>query len=362
MSELWTKFKALTDAAQDDVCGHRSARFEELITQAKTPRGTCPILKIALTNACERDCNYCPFRARRNTRRWRLKPEELARGFWELYKKGLVKGLFLTSGVRWSPTRAMDDLLKTAELLRFKFGYSGYLHLKVMPGAEEAQVERAVQLADRVSVNLEAPNPERLRRLSGTKDFKGELFSEIVKIKRAIELEEAKTDQTTQFVVGPAGESDLELLRTADFLIRKMGLKRVYFSPFRPVPGTPFEDLPPESPARAHRLYQASFLIRDYGFRYKELPFTPDGMLPGEPKEAWARAHPELFPVEVTSADYEELIRVPGIGPKAARAIIRARREGLGGLEDLARLGVNLNKAAPYITVKGKRAWQPSLF
>ncbi len=362
MSELWVKFKALTEAAQDDVCGHRALRLEELVSRVKTPRGECPILKIALTNACERDCNYCAFRARRNTRRWRLKPEELARGFWELYEKGFVKGLFLTSGVRWGPVRAMDDLLKTAEILRFKYGYRGYLHLKIMPGAEPAQVERAVQLADRVSVNLEAPNPERLKALTGSKDFRGELLSEVAEIKRQIELNEAKADQTTQFVIGAAGESDEELLRTADFLIKKMGLKRVYFSPFRPVPDTPFEDLKPESPARARRLYQASFLLRDYGFSWQDLPYR-DGMLSGDPKELWARAHPEAFPVEICRAEYEELVRVPGIGPKTARKILQRRAlGGFSSLRELGAIGVNLRKALPYITFKGKRAWQPSLF
>ncbi len=234
-----------------------------------------------------------------------------------------------------------------------------------MPGVEPDQVREAMRWADRVSINLEAPNPERLSRLAPQKVFGAELERPLYTAGR-IRREEPPgiawsgrwPSLTTQMVVGAAGESDREILETAARLHREIGLARVYFSPFHPVPDTPFEGLPPTPPVRAHRLYQAEWLLRAYGFRLEELPFDERGNLPLEedPKWAWARRTLLERPVEIQRASYEELLRVPGIGPKTARALLRARREGrLTQPEDLAALGVPLARAAPFITLRGRR-------
>ncbi|MEO0141329.1 MAG: radical SAM protein [candidate division WOR-3 bacterium] len=355
---LFDRLGTLVDAAHDDKCSEKSFTLREFIHMAQTPRGSCPILKVAMTNACENNCYYCALRRDRDLRRTRLTPDEMARAFVELHRKGLVEGIFLTSGVRGGPIRSMDDILSTGELLRRKYGFKGYMHLKIMPGADEAQIEAACRLADRVSVNLEAPNPERLSALSPDKSFREDLGRAIRRIKSIIERTGVRSGQTTQMVVGAAGETDREILVTTEKLYKDFGLKRVYYSPFRPVPGTPLEWLPPEDPRRTARLYQADFLLRDYGFSAEDLPLDEEGRLPAgtDPKMAWAKAHPERFPVDLARADYHELLLVPGIGPKTAKKILQHRaRHGIS-ISDLRGLGVIMKRAAGFITVKGKRA------
>jgi len=317
------------------------------------------LLKTLLTSACERDCLYCPFRAGRDFRRATFAPDELARLFLQLHQRGIAEGIFLSSALAGSGVRTQDRLIATAEILRRQYGFRGYIHLKIMPGAEREQVAAAMALADRVSVNLEAPNDRRLARLAPHKVFTEELLQRlrwIGALRRR--MPGRRPSATTQFVVGAAGESDLELLATTAFLYRQLGLARAYFSGFRPVPDTPLEDHPPTPPLREHRLYQASFLLRDYGFGVEELPFDPDGNLPlGEdPKLAWAREHLAQAPVEVNRADRHALLRVPGIGPKGARRLLAARRQGrLRDLSDLRKLGIAADQAAPFILLDGRR-------
>lgn len=355
---LFDRLSALVDAAHDDKCSERSFSLRQFVHMARTPRGACPILKVAMTSACENNCYYCALRRDRDARRTRITPDEMARAFMELRAKGVVEGIFLTSGVRGGPVRSMDEILATGELLRRKYGFKGYIHLKIMPGADEAQIEAACRLADRVSVNLEAPNPERLSRLSPDKSFRDELGKAIREIKSILERTGLRSGQTTQMVVGAAGESDREILATTEKLYKAFGLKRVYYSPFRPVPGTPLEEMPPENPKRTARLYQADFLIREYGFSADDLPVDEDGRLRSgaDPKMAWARLHPERFPVDIARADYQELILVPGIGPKTAKKILQHRARYGISQADLRGLGVIMKRAGEFITVKGKKA------
>lgn len=336
------------------------------IFEAATPHGRVPLLKTLLTSACERDCFYCPFRAGRNFRRATLKPDELAQTFEAMYRAGLVKGLFLSSGIIGGGVRTQDRLLATAELLREKYGFRGYLHLKLMPGAERAQVERAMQLADRVSVNLEAPSTERLARLAPHKVFTEELLRPLRWVEEIRREQGGRgPSQVTQFVVGPAGESDYELLATTEMLYRELHLARAYYSAFSPVPDTPLDGHAPTPPLRERRLYQASFLLRDYHFRLSDLAFDADGNLPldVDPKAAWAQRHLAERPVEINRAGREELLRIPGIGPKGAEAILKARRQGaLRDLADLRKIGVIPERAAPYILLAGRRpAYQLAL-
>jgi predicted DNA-binding helix-hairpin-helix protein len=331
------------------------------------------LLKTMLSSACERDCFYCPFRAGRNYRRATFRPQEFARLFAELAHKGAVEGLFLSSGIAGGGIRTQDKLLDTADILRNKFGFRGYLHLKIMPGAEKAQVERAMQLADRVSVNLEAPNSERLARLAPHKTFLEELLQPlkwVEEIRRSTPPTRAWNQRwpssVTQFVAGGADESDLELLTTTEYLHKNVGLKRAYFSAFFPIRDTPLENKAPVDPIREHRLYQASFLLRDYGFNLEELPFISSGNLPlgSDPKLAWAQVNLTHTPLELNRAEYAQLLRVPGIGPKGAEAILQARRAGkLRDLSVLKKLGILAARAAPFVLLDGKQpATQPSLF
>ncbi len=339
------------------------------IHKAVMPGGRrIPLLKAMLTTACERDCHYCGFRAGRNEWRITFKPEGLAKTYHEIFQAGLLDGLFLSSGVFAGGPNTQNHMIDVAEILRIKLGYRGYLHLKIMPGAERDQVMRAMQLADRISINLEAPNPERLSCLAPAKRFSDELLQPLVWI------EEIRTSvpahrgwggrwpsSTTQFVVGAAGESDLEILSTVSRLHQTHGLSRAYFEAFSPVQGTPLENHPAENPIREHRLYQASFLLRDYQFDLEDLPFTQEGLLPisTDPKLAYAKKALVETPIEVNLANRTELLRVPGIGPRGADAILNSRRHRrLRYLSDLSNIGILAERAAPYITLDGHRAPQ----
>ena len=350
---------------QTGGCGNN--KDDIYIYPAVLPNGKhIKLLKTLLNSACERDCYYCPFRAGRDFRRAAFNPEEFAKLFVELHRRGIAEGLFISSGVAGGGISTQDKLIAATEILRFKLSFRGYVHLKIMPGAEQAQVERAMQLADRVSVNLEAPNTERLARLAPHKQFLEELLQPLKWV------EEIRRSQppvkgwngrwpssVTQFVAGGADESDLELLTTTAYLYRSLRLKRAYYSPFRPVPDTPMENHPPTPPQREVRLYQASFLLRDYGFDLEELPFEANGSLPLpiDPKLAWAQKSLAHRPIEVNRASRSELLRVPGIGLKGAEAILKARREGrLHDLSTLRKLGILAERAAPFLLLDGKMA------
>ncbi len=328
-----------------------------------------PLLKAMLTTACERNCNYCAFRARRKYRRVTFKPDEMAKTFHDAHRSGWVDGLFLSTGVFAGGVHTQDKLLETASLLREKYGYRGYLHLKLMPGVERDQVRQAMLLANRVSANLEAPSQDRLTCLAPQKDFRGELLQPLLWAEE-IRAEEryppspwssAWASTSTQFVVGPAGESDLEILAVVDSLFRTANLRRSYFEAFNPIIDTPFENLPAEKSLRQHRLYQASYLLRDYGFGLEELPFLSDGRLPEtrDPKQAYADLHMRQEPLDLNHASREALLRIPGIGMRAVEAILRARKQHpLTEVGQLRRLGISAERCAPYILLDGKHPLQ----
>jgi predicted DNA-binding helix-hairpin-helix protein len=363
------------EPAEDVDCPKLPSRPKDIaLTDAILPGGKrIRLLKTLLTSACERNCYYCPFRAGRDFRRETFKPDELAHTFMALHRAGLAQGIFLSSGIIGRGVRTQDRMLAAAEILRNKLGYLGYLHLKIMPGAERDQVLRSMQLADRVSINLEAPNSQRLETLAPRKQFFDELFTPlqwIDDIRRTLPAEQGWNGRwpssVTQFVVGGAGESDLELLSTTERLYHQLHLRRAYFSPFHPVPDTPLEDRPAESPTRERRLYQASFLLRDYGFDLEELPLDREGNLPLglDPKAAWAEDNLSGQPLEINRASRGDLLRIPGIGPKGAEAILAARRKNrIHCMDELGKIGVATSRIAPYILLDGKRpAFQPTLW
>lgn len=354
------------EPAEDVGCPKRNTRTDDIvISEAVIPGGNrIPLLKTLLTSACERNCFYCPFRAGRDFRRATFHPEELAKTFMSLHQAGIAKGIFLSSGIVAGGIRTQDKLIDTAEILRNRFSYRGYLHLKIMPGAERGQIERAMQLADRISINLEAPNRKRLELLAPRKEFMDEL------LKPLRWVEEIRRNQSphngwngrwpssvTQFVVGAVGESDQELLETSEKLFKQFRLKRTYFSAFHPIPDTPLENQPAESPQREFRLYQASFLLRDYGFSLADLHFESGNLpLDTDPKLAWARLHLAEKPIEINRASPEELLRIPGIGRKGAETLVSARRQqSFREISQLGKLGINTSHAAPFILLDGTR-------
>ena len=333
---------------------------------AQLPNGKqIHLLKTLLSSACERDCYYCPFRAGRDFRRATFRPQEFAELFMKLHQSKAVEGIFLSSGIAAGGANTQNKILDTAEILRKRFGFRGYMHLKIMPGAEKGQVERLMQLADRVSINLEAPNTERLAKLAPHKTFMEELFRPLRWVEEIRQSQPASKgwngrwpSTVTQFVAGGSDESDLELLTTTDWLMKNVRLKRAYFSAFSPIRDTPMENKAAVDPMREHRLYQASFLLRDYGFDLEDMPFAHDGNLPlpTDPKLAWAQMNLTERPVEINRAEKRDLLRVPGIGLKGAEAILKARRTGkLRELSSLRKLGIIVPRAAPFLLLDGKR-------
>jgi predicted DNA-binding helix-hairpin-helix protein len=308
-------------------------------------------------------CKYCFTSCAIKRKRTTFKPDELATTFVTLNRERRVDGLFLSSGIVPDADTTMEKMLATVERLRLKEGYTGYIHLKLIPGASFEYVERAVELADRVSLNLEAPNQARLTELAPDKEFASNMWgrlawaAELMRRARA-EGRKAAKSLTTQFVVGAAGESDRELLDTIDRAHRELDLRRAYFSAFHPIERSPCADQPAEDPTRAFRLYQADFMLRDYGFSAADLPFDDAGLLPRDktPKQAWAEQYLHE-PIEVNRAPRHVLLKVPGIGPKSADKIIAARREvRLRDMTQLKALGVTTGWAAPYVLLDGRRA------
>ena len=349
------------------ACFSPKERDQAFTHPAQLPNGQkILLLKTLLTSACERDCFYCPFRAGRDFRRATFQPDEFAGLFAKLSAAKMAEGVFLSSGVAGGGVRTQDKLLATAEILRQKYQYRGYIHLKIMPGAEKDQVYRAMQLADRVSINLEAPNTERLAKLAPHKIFLEELLQPlkwVEEIRRTVPAHKFWNGRwpstVTQFVAGGSDESDLELLTATNWLNKNVRLKRAYFSAFHPIIDTPFENKPATDPMREHRLYQASFLLRDYGFDLEDLPFTSESNLPlhADPKQAWAQMYLADHPIEINKAEKQELIRIPGIGLKGAEAILNARQtRKLCDLSSLEKLGVIAERAAPYLLFNGHQA------
>jgi len=368
------KLRLLADEARYDLscaCGHKARREDHRrrgpdglwLYPASVPRGgRSVLLKTLLSSACTNDCRYCPLRVGRDVRRCTLDPSEVARLFMEYYERGKVFGLFLTSGVLRSPDDTMDRMLGAAHLLRRQHGFRGYLHLKIIPGASDAAIDAAVAVASAVSLNVEAPTASSFRRLTSTKRYEEDIVRPVRRISRltAAGGPYARVKQTTQFVVGAAEETDAQIVEAAFRLYRRWGLNRVYFSAYQRGLGS--DDLPGQRRAtspdalatREHRLYQADWLLRKYGFEADEIPVEADGnlSLEADPKTLWAERHPERFPVAINRAGRDDLLRVPGFGPVTVGRILRCRAEGrrIRSLRQVGRLDQRLRRAVPYVT------------
>jgi len=362
--DLDTKLEMLAPAARFDACDQYSQGGKRYrprqadwngSEQSRTGR-TIPIFRVLMDSRCAWNCPYCPLRADHDLPRATLTPEELVRAFLPRYEHGAVQGLFLSSGVATGAQASLDQMLAAVELLRTRHDYRGYIHLKLLPGVEAAGVARAAQLADRLSLNLEAPSAARLAQIAPTRDWAGDSMSRLLWARDWQRNGLLPAGLATQFVVGVAGESDQELLHASTWLLRDLELRRVYFGAFRPVSGTALEHHEPTPFVRVQRLQEADWLIRHYQFQSRELPYTATGNLPLhlDPKLAWALAHPEFFPIEINTADEVELLRVPGLGPTSIRRIVRLRREHrFREITQLNRLGSATVRARDFVTLDG---------
>ena len=358
--EILGGYDALYDADGSSRAAH-SPQMRQApgagIFYAAAGGGRCvPLLRVLMTNVCENDCRYCSINCHRQVRRTSFQPEELTKTFMEMWRAGLVRGLFLSSGVAGGASKTAERMLTTVEILRLREQFSGYIHLKIMPGQPADYIERAVALADRVSVNIEAATPGYLARIAPSKRYEA-IIPPMEEVRRLQQRHPRllRAGQITQMVVGAAGESDREILQTSQEFYDRLAMRRVYYSGYQPVCG---EELAlPASALRQHRLYQADWLLRFYGFRFSELAFDERGWLPAEldPKAAWALLHPQCFPLEVNRASYEELLRVPGIGPVSARRIVALRAtRTLRDLKELSRLGVAVRRARQFLLLDGR--------
>ena len=371
MLDLEQKLEILGAAAKYDICASTSIKTPRPtgrdtigshapagICHSYTPDGRCvSLLKVLMTNACRNDCKYCVNRISHDFERSSFEPEELAKIFIELYRRNYLEGIFLSSAVQINTTYTMERMVQTAEILRYKYNYRGYIHLKALPHASADLIEHGAQLADRMSINLESPSPDRLKLIAADKNFMLDLIEPINVIQKQIKKGLLKAGQTTQFVVGAAGETDAELLRTTNWLYKKKDLKRAYFSAFVPAESTPLSETKPIPLLREHRLYQADWLMRFYQFELNDLVMQKDGNLNLEldPKMTAAIKHVTNFPLEINRAPFKMLLRIPGIGPTAARRIYRVRKEHrLTEINELKNLGVVIKRAKPFILINGK--------
>ncbi|MDO9542547.1 MAG: helix-hairpin-helix domain-containing protein [Kiritimatiellia bacterium] len=324
--------------------------------------GRTYLFKTLLSNDCANNCKYCPLRANADANRCSLAPEELVKTFLSYYRARRVSGLFLSSAVMANPDTTMERINRAALILR-KMQFRGYIHLKIIPGAAEEAIRQSLSLASAVSLNIETAGEENFKILSTTKDYIRDIIQPMQLISRlsAKGSSYGGVKQTTQFVVGASRETDREIIRYSWGLYKKLGLSRVYFSAYQRGAGSP--DLPGECSGlsnrdlltREHRLYQVDWLLRKYGFKADEIPVEAGGNLSLEtdPKEMWAKTHPEFFPVNINQDDKYRLLRVPGLGQIMVARILAFRQNHtkIRSLEDLGRRNKILNKALAYVTV-----------
>ncbi|NBJ92917.1 putative DNA modification/repair radical SAM protein [Parablautia muri] len=339
--------------------------------------GRCiSLLKILFTNECIYDCKYCINRKSNDVPRASFTPDEICELTIQFYRRNYIEGLFLSSGILYSPTYTMELIYEAVYKLRTLHRFQGYIHVKAIPGADPELVRQMGLLADRMSVNLELPTAEGLKQLAPNKHRRNILWpmrqiqqgitqnkNEIMVYKHAPSFVPA--GQSTQMIVGATPESDYQIMTVAENLYKKFDLKRVYYSAFVSVNVDKSLPALPEGPPllREHRLYQADWLLRFYGFEAGELlsEKKPNFNVLLDPKADWALRHLEQFPVEINRADYRIILRVPGIGVKSAQRIVRARRNGNLGFDDLKKIGVVLKRALYFITCNGRMMYPTKL-
>ncbi len=383
MGDIQAKLAVLADAAKYDAsCASSGSKQTRKgpglgstegsgICHSYTPDGRCiSLLKILLTNHCIFDCKYCINRVSSDVKRARFTVEEVVRLTLEFYKRNYIEGLFLSSGIIRNGDYTMEQLVEVARSLREDHQFRGYIHLKTIPGAADELVQKAGLYADRLSVNIELPTTADLKSLAPEKD-RVKLESNMSMLKaKAVEIsDERKTlkkapvflpaGQSTQMIVGATPSPDLDVLKTASTLYGSYKLRRVYYSAFSPIPHADSR-LPVRTPPllREHRLYQADWMLRFYGYKVDDIvtPEFPDLDMEVDPKTAWALRHPAFFPVDVNRAGREALLRVPGFGVSSVDKIIRIRRYHRITMADLQKLRVSLNHARYFVVTADNNA------
>ena len=382
--DVLEKLTILTDAAKYDAScvssgGDRTSKSGYIGNTSNSAAGCChsfsadgrciSLLKVLMTNYCEYDCKYCVNRKSNDTLRTAFTPKELADLTINFYRRNYIEGLFLSSGVLRNPDYTTERMIQTLRILRETYRFNGYIHAKTIPGTSPELVEQLGLLADRISVNIELPSESGLQSLAPDKTKQAILTpmrqiqlrnqqskTELAKYRHAPKF--APAGQSTQMIIGATKDSDFHILKLTQGLYDRYQLKRVFFSAYIPVVEhalLPAKDIKPPL-LREHRLYQADWLLRFYNFRAEELldDQHPDFDVRLDPKCSWALHHPEFFPVEVNTADYETLLRVPGVGVVSARRIISARRIGPLHVDDLKRLGVFMKRAQYFLIANGK--------
>ncbi|MFM0644659.1 putative DNA modification/repair radical SAM protein [Paraburkholderia bryophila] len=378
--ELLKKLEILADAAKYDAScassgapkrGSRAvdglgASTGAGICHSFTPDGRCvSLLKILLTNFCLYDCQYCVNRRSSNVPRARFTPEQVVTLTLDFYRRNYIDGLFLSSGIIRSANYTMEQLVRVAQSLREDHQFRGYIHLKTIPDADPQLIAHAGRYADRLSVNIELPTDAGLARLAPEKNVRTiKLAMGTIRLAQEAAHSEtgapsfAPAGQSTQMIVGADQTNDSTILQTAGTLYSAYKLKRVYYSAFSPIPDSP-SALPAQAPPllREHRLYQADFLLRVYGFSVEELFEKPGNLsLDIDPKLAWALAHREQFPVDLNRAPLRMIARVPGIGLRNAKRLVELRRSRRVRYEDLVRLHCPLQKITPFVVTQDYRA------
>ena len=353
------RLAALGTGTKYDVCASPHSSAIPGVCHSFTPDGRCiSLFKTLYTNSCSHQCNYCinASGCRSRPEAFSYTPEELVRLTLSLYKSNYVEGLFLSSGAGRNEDAIMENIIDVARLLRSRYKFNGYIHLKILPGASKGHIEEAMILSDRVSVNLETSSPSRMVEMSPSKDYSQDILQRqryIRDMSRKIDL---PAGQTTQLVVGGSNESDEEIFRRVVYEYDEMEVTRAYYSAFNPLEGTPFETKARQPLWREHRLYQIDWLYRVYHFKPDDigLAFDEDGFLSNsDPKAAIAKGTID-GPVDPNSAEYMDLIKVPGIGPKSARRIMDLRKNKKNiGKKDLLCMGVRLRKATPFLLIDG---------
>lgn len=378
--EIQEKLRILSDAAKYDAsCSSSGSQRKNTpggigtgsnagICHSFSADGRCiSLLKVLLSNCCIYDCQYCVNRSSNDVERASFTPREIAKLTIEFYKRNYIEGLFLSSAVIRNPDYTMEQIIRTIELLRHEYRFNGYIHAKAIPGASPDLVSRLGFLVDRMSVNIELPSRESLRLLAPQKN-KENILTPMKQIKNNISESRqeltlykhapkfAPSGQSTQMIVGATGESDKAIMTLSQGLYQKMNLKRVFYSAYVPIGTNPL--LPTTAPPllREHRLYQADWLLRYYGFTTEELLSDKNPYFSNivDPKCQWALAHLGQFPVDINTAPYEMILRVPGIGVRNALKIVKARRYTRLTFEDLKKMRISLKRAKYFITINGK--------
>jgi predicted DNA-binding helix-hairpin-helix protein len=354
---LTERMKVLSEGTKYDSCN------QSAVCHAFGPDGRCiQLYKTLLTNSCSGECSYCPNRCGRDSVKASLTPEEITKITWSFYRKNAIEGLFLSSGVIGDAENTAEKQLEVARLLRNQ-GFTGYIHMRVMPGTPLYLLEEIADYANKFGVNAETTSSVNYSEICPNFDYKSDVLQRLKWTRDLINKKRKEVGygrivgaNDTQFVVGALSEPDREIVQTVDKFMDKYELRRPYFMSFDPVPSTPLENNPSSPRWREIRLYQTSYLLKDYGLKAFDFDMVYDDngfLMDSDPKMLLAQSHPERFPVNINSASLNELLLVPGIGPVGANRIVRSRP--ISSEKELMRMGVVISRARPFIEINGKR-------